>query len=165
MCVCHERLLNSGRPGNVDKSSRRLARKAELARESRRRKKVYVSVLEEKVQQMTERIAELELEMQRKSLNLTYSPLTPEGHEGEQICSSASEMVSTIQREGGFSSGEIELIIQKFLHSIAKGRKDTLQFFEKSKKCICKCSLLPELKIRSSFFAGQVHSMGYGSER
>lgn len=45
-----------------DPKKKRLARKAELARASRRRKKVYVNQLEDRVNQLTARITELEAE-------------------------------------------------------------------------------------------------------
>lgn len=117
--------------GNLKPSNSqyRLAKKAEAARVSRRRRKAYVQALEERVAKLTARLAEL-VQSPGDSPQKAAS-----SHEKEQ--EGLMEVMTRLLSQPNSSSEELDWVIDRFVANSRKRQSAVEYFLGRAEKQIC----------------------------
>mmetsp|Transcript_24618 Transcript_24618/g.34221 ORF Transcript_24618/g.34221 Transcript_24618/m.34221 type:complete len:304 (-) Transcript_24618:189-1100(-) len=132
--------------GQDSRPDRRMARKAELARESRKRKKVYVQTLQEKARRYASKVEALERRETRALASLGLSSVSrDEQHrrmEQNEILRAMALKIDS-RPEGKADAEAIKKLLRKFTENSRKRQAQVSGLFDKVKECV-----VPELQAK-----------------
>jgi len=132
--------------GQDSRPDRRMARKAELARESRKRKKVYVQTLQEKARRYTSKVEALERRETRALASLGLSSVSRDEQrrrmEQNEILRAMALQIDS-RTEGKVDEEAIKKLLQKFTDNSRKRQAQVSGLFDKVRECI-----VPELQAK-----------------